>query len=211
MNTHSRFLLSSLAVMSCLGGGIAAAGDDTKKNEPVTSSTFVTKAAQNGMAEVELAKAALEKSQDQDVRNFANKMVTDHTKANSELMSIAKRKNVQAPPALDTKHRAMVDQLKNKSGAAFDAAYAQHMAMDHKKALDLFQNASSSQDVDSELSAFAKKSLPTLEEHKRMADKLNARKGGSAQSGNNSSQSDKSHHSSGENQPSSSQESGSRY
>ena len=169
---HAPFLVPSLAALLCAAASAAAA--DKADSAPLTGSAFVSKAAQAGMAEVELGKVALDKSKDKDVRQFADRMVKDHSKANDELMDIVKRKNMTVPATLDAKHRAMVDALKGKSGEAFNAAYAEHMAMDHDKALDLFKAASRAKDLDAELSGFARKTLPTLEEHKHLADTLKA-------------------------------------
>jgi len=69
----------------------------------------------------------------------------------------------------------MVTMLSAKSGAAFDKAYADHMAKDHSKAVALFESASKSSDP--ELAAFAQKTLPTLQEHKQLADNLRANTG----------------------------------
>ncbi len=124
------------------------------------------------MTEVALGKVALDKSKDERVRNFAERMVQDHSKANTELADIASRKHLDAPSQLDSEHEAMVQAMSGKSGSAFDAAYAQHMAADHSKALALFRNAAKSDDA--ALAAFARKTLPTLQEHKQMADSLRA-------------------------------------
>ncbi len=102
-------------------------------------------------------------------------MVKDHSKANAELASLAESKSLKVPAKLDVRHRAMVDALKLRSGASFDAAYAKHMAADHNKAISLFTKESTSSDTD--LAAFAKKTLPTLKEHKKLADDLNAKVG----------------------------------
>ena len=134
--------------------------------------TFVTMAAEDGMAEVGLAKLALKKSSNNDVKQFAQKMEQDHEQANDQLSSIAKSKGIEVPQKLDAKHDAMMKSLGAKSGKAFDQAYAQHMAKDHSKAVALFQGAAQSSDAD--LAAFAKKTLPTLQEHKQLADNLNA-------------------------------------
>jgi putative membrane protein len=136
-----------------------------------TPQTFVKMAAVDGMAEVDLAKLALKKSSNNDVKQFAQKMEQDHEQANDQLSSIAKSKGLNVPQKLDAKHEAMVKSLSAKSGKAFDQAYAEHMAKDHAKAVALFQGAS--QSSDSDLAAFAKKTLPTLEEHKQLADNLN--------------------------------------
>lgn len=134
---------------------------------------FVQKAAQDGMTEVELGKLVMEKSQNESVRAFAQHMVQDHGKANTELSAIAQKKNLNVPKQLDAQHQKMVQELSSKSGAAFDAAYAEHMAADHAKAVALFKSASAL--TDPELAGFAKKTLPTLQEHKKMADSLTSK------------------------------------
>lgn len=145
---------------------------DAAMTAGATPETFVNMAAQDGMAEVGLAKLALKKSSNDDVKQFAQKMEQDHEQANDQLSSIAKSKGITIPKKLDAKHEAMMKSLSAKSGKAFDQAYAEHMAKDHSKAVALFQGASQSSDAD--LAAFAKKTLPTLEEHKQLADNLNA-------------------------------------
>lgn len=131
---------------------------------------FVNKAAQGGLTEVALSKAAASKSQDPTIRQFANRMVQDHGKANDELSGIAKNKGLPVPDALDAEHQAIVQKMSNKSGADFDRAYSKQMELDHAKTVALFEGATRSSDSD--LAAFAKKTLPTLQEHKQMADKL---------------------------------------
>lgn len=132
--------------------------------------TFVKKAALDGMTEVELGKVALTKSQDAKVRSFAERMVKDHGKAGEQLATLAKSKGLDAPTSLDAEHQSMVQTLSSKSGAAFDAAYGEHMNADHSKAIALFEGASKGSDA--ELAAFAKKTLPTLKEHKQLAQGL---------------------------------------
>ena len=154
-----------LAITGASGAVLAA-----NMGEAPPPAVFVSKAAQDGMTEVELGKVALDKSKDAKVREFAQRMVTDHGKANRELASIAKQKGIEAPQKLDTEHQDMVKKLKAQDGEAFDLEYSRHMNMDHDKAIDLFEATSQSSDAD--LAGFAKKTLPTLKEHKQMASKL---------------------------------------
>jgi putative membrane protein len=154
-----------LAIAGASHAAVAAQGADAPSPK-----TFVDKAAQDGMTEVELGKVALEKSQNPEVRNFAQRMVSDHGKANSELATLAKQKGIDAPKKLDAEHQAMVKNLKAKDGPSFDSEYSHHMNMDHSKAISLFEAASNSPDKD--LAGFARKTLPTLKEHKEMAGKL---------------------------------------
>ena len=157
---------------------LGADADTTAPNLP----TFVNDAAMAGMTEVEVGKLALEKSKDPAIRGFAQRMVTDHTKNNAELATIAKAKGLTPPATLDAEHQAMVSSMKSASGAEFDQQYSMHMNMDHSKALALFEGASQSTDKD--VAKFAKKTIPTLKEHKKMAEKLpGAARTGSAPAG----------------------------
>ncbi len=155
-----------LAIAGASGASLAASAEDS----PPAPSVFVTKAAQDGLTEIELGKVALTKSLDPTVRNFAQRMVTDHGKANQELAAIASAKGIDAPKKLDAEHAALVKNLGAKDGPEFDAEYSTHMNMDHSKAIALFESASKSPDKD--LANFAKKTLPTLQEHKELASKL---------------------------------------
>ncbi len=127
-------------------------------------------AAQTGLAEIEAAKAALARSQDPGIRSFAQRMVRDHGKANDELATLASSKGIDTPKALDSQHQAMLDEITSKTGADFDRSYSQHMSMGHTRAVALFEAAANSPDA--EVSGFARKSLPTLREHQKLAEKL---------------------------------------
>lgn len=164
MNVSQRLLF--LALASASSAVMAAEAESTPPNLP----TFVSKAAQAGMTEVEVGKLALEKSTDPAIRGFAQKMVDDHSKANAELAQIASAKGVTPPKKLDAEHQAMVNSFKNVPAADFDRQYSQHMNMDHTKAIALFESASQAEDP--QLAEFAQKTLPTLKVHKQLAEKL---------------------------------------
>jgi len=130
---------------------------------------FVMEAAQGGMAEVELGQLASEKAQSSDVKQFAQRMVTDHGKANEELKSLAQSKNITLPTDVGAKHKATKDRLSKMSGAAFDRAYMQEMVTDHRKDVSEFEKESKS-GKDPEVKAWDAKTLPTLHEHMQMAE-----------------------------------------
>jgi putative membrane protein len=131
---------------------------------------FVTKAAEGGLTEVALSKAAKATSQDPKIKQFADQMLRDHGQANDELTRIAKSKGLTVPSSLDAEHQGILQKLSNKKGAEFDSAYSKQMLMDHEKTIALFRGAEQSSDPD--LAAFAKKILPTLTEHEKMANSL---------------------------------------
>jgi putative membrane protein len=130
---------------------------------------FVTEAARGGLAEVELGQLASEKASSDQVKQFGQRMVRDHTKANNELKSLAQSKNITLPTDLDAKSKATRDRLSNLSGAAFDRAYMQDMLTDHRKDVSDFRKESQS-GKDAEVKAWAARTLPTLEEHLKLAE-----------------------------------------
>jgi putative membrane protein len=132
--------------------------------------TFVREAAIGGMAEVELSKIA-QKSENSDVKRFAERMIEDHTKANEQLTSIATGLGIDIPKTVDSEHERMRARLQTMHGKAFDDQYAHDMVEDHNKAVTLFQQEERSGN-NAELKQFAQKTLPTLEEHQRMALEL---------------------------------------
>jgi putative membrane protein len=144
--------------------------------------TFVMKAAQDGMAEVELGRAAQQQASSDAVKQFGQRMVTDHGKANEELKSIVANKGVSLPSALDKEHAAHGEKLKRLKGPEFDREYMKHMVDDHKKAVALFEKTSKSA-KDSDVKGFASKTLPTLQEHLKMAQSTQSQLGGSGKSG----------------------------
>ena len=134
---------------------------------------FVKKAAQGGMAEVELGQLALQKSDNADVKKFAQRMVDDHTKANNDLKSVASAKNMTLPETIDAKDEATKQRLSKLSGSQFDQAYMSDMVKDHTKDVSEFKRESMSAKDDS-IKSFASQTLPTLEDHLKEAKKINS-------------------------------------
>jgi putative membrane protein len=124
-----------------------------------------------GMAEVQLGQLAQQQALSDQVKQFAQRMVADHGKANDELGQLAGAKGVQVPAEPGRDQRKAMDKLRKLSGAEFDRGYMKHMVEDHKKDVSDFRKQARTGN-DAELKAFAAKHLPTLEEHLRMAQKL---------------------------------------
>jgi putative membrane protein len=141
-----------------------------------TDRKFVMEAAMGGMAEVELGRLATERGASDAVKQFGQRMVDDHSRANSELMQLVSGKGLTPPTVLDAKHQALVTRMSALSGAAFDSAYAKEMVKDHTKTIALFQREVS-RGTDVDLKAFAQKTLPALQEHLQMARALPNGKG----------------------------------
>jgi len=133
--------------------------------------TFATKAAAGGEAEVALGRLAAEKAESQQVRQFGQQMVTDHSKANQELQAIAKQQNLTLPTKPDASSAATEQRLQASSGTAFDSAYTHDMVQDHQQDVADFQKEASS-GQDPALKAFAQKYLPVLQHHLQMAQQI---------------------------------------
>jgi putative membrane protein len=142
------------------GGGASTLTDAEK--------TFVIAAAQGGMSEVALGSLAAQKGLSADVKSFGNRMVSDHGKANDELKALATNKGIALPTEMAEDHKKTAAGLAKLSGKDFDRAYIADMVADHEKDVAEFEKAM--QEVkDPDLQAWVSKTLPTLQEHLRMA------------------------------------------
>ena len=107
--------------------------------EAASPKDFMTEAAQGGMAEVELGKLASTRGQSAEVKQFGQKMVTEHTRANEELKALAAKKNMTLPAAVSNDQKEDIDELSKLSGAEFDKEYVRMMVEDHQKDVNSFR------------------------------------------------------------------------
>ncbi len=154
--------------------GVQGSLDAGATKMPTMAPEFVAHAARDGMAEVELGKLASARAASEDVKQFARRMVDDHSKANDELKGLASSKNIPVPTDTDADHKMLMDKLGKVSGAEFDRAYMDAMVSDHDHAVAKFR-AFSERGDDPELKKWAEKTLPTLEAHERMAKETAAK------------------------------------
>jgi len=131
-------------------------------NEDVAE--FAVKAANAGMAEVQLGKLAEEKGTAKGVKDFGAMMVKDHTKAGDELKRLASSKNITLPATVSNDTQKHIDDLSKKTGKDFDKDYVNMMVSDHKDAISLFEDAAKNS-KDSTFKTFAVKTIPTLYKH----------------------------------------------
>ncbi|HMB95023.1 MAG TPA: DUF4142 domain-containing protein [Tepidisphaeraceae bacterium] len=132
---------------------------------------FVDEAAQGGMTEVKASQMAVDKAVAPSIKSFAQKMIDDHSKANSELQSLALSKGVTVPSELDSHHQKMIDKLAGLSADDFDKAYVEDMVKDHKDTVDMFEKFAERGD-DHDLKTWAAKTLPTLQMHYSMIQEI---------------------------------------
>ncbi len=131
---------------------------------------FITKAADSGMLELQVAQLAAQKAQNPDVKQFAQQLIQDHTKANQKLMTIASAKNVELDKDDVTKDRAY-RRLNDASSGEFDREFVEFMADQHESDVKLFQKASENA-KDQEVRQFASSTLPHLQQHLQHVQQL---------------------------------------
>ena len=130
---------------------------------------FIEEAARGGVAEVELGKLAAQKASSPEVKQFGQRMVDDHSKANDKLQQLASQKGVNVPNEMDAVSKREYDKLQKLSGASFDQEYIKAMVKDHHKDVKDFQKEEKSA-KDAELKTFVSTTLPTLEQHLKLAE-----------------------------------------
>ena len=168
-------IAASLALFIALAFGafqsMAWAAD--KDMMDASDTKFIKKTSDSGMAEVKLATLATQKAERADVKEFANMLVSDHSKANEELASLAKTKGVEVSAMIPAKAADAFKDLENESGKNFDKAFLDKMEKDHKDCIDDFEKIEKS-GKDGDLKAWVSKTLPTLRAH---LDKVKELKG----------------------------------
>lgn len=130
---------------------------------------FMKNAAEAGKAEVQAAQLALQKSNDQAVRQFAQRLIQDHTHANAQLKQLAQAKAVKLPSDPSALQKSKLEMLRAADGTTFNQQFADSFGVKaHHKAIDLFRKEVD-QGRDPDVKAFARKVLDTLQQHLAIA------------------------------------------
>src|SRR5688572_4130122 len=188
-----RFTRYAAATAACLmmAGAVHAQQDSSAQAQPAGQSQpgakamdldkhFMKSVAGGNMFEIQLSQLAQQKSQDEKVKQFAQKMVQDHTKAGEELKQLAQSKGVQLPQQLPEMKQEELQIFQTLSGAEFDQAYKSCMKVGHAKNVAAFEEKSKHA-KDAELKAWTAKTLPVLQQHKQHVMAMTGDKGDEAQ------------------------------
>jgi putative membrane protein len=180
-NTDTSTTTTSATDTSMTTSTIDTSGTDTSGTTSTTSTSggtvssldpadkdFVMKTAQASMAEVTLGQMASSKATSPDVKNFANRMVSDHGKANDELKQLAQNKGLTLPADVDAESKKTADKLTKASGNDFDKQYMTAMVDGHEKVVKEFEKKSKDA-KDPDLKTWVTNTLPTLQDHLKMA------------------------------------------
>ena len=171
------FLLASTALLVATAAFAQSVPEKTGVNSALgvapKTQDFVTIAAQSDMLEIESSRLALQKADNNKTKQFAEKMIKDHTETSAELKSLVSSGKVQAdaPSSLDKAHQEKLDKLTKLDGKDFTKEYDDMQVSAHKDAVSLFERYGKEGD-NADLKAFAGKTLPHLQEHLKMAQEL---------------------------------------
>jgi putative membrane protein len=142
-----------------------------QEKNSVSDTQFAKQAAQGDLAEVKLGQLAEQKGTNSSVKDFGKRMVTDHTNAQDKLQAAASQDNVTLPSSPNAQQQALYERLSKLSGAQFDKAYSQAMVQDHTTDIAKFKHEAND-GKNTSIKNFASQTLPTLQEHLRMAKQM---------------------------------------
>jgi putative membrane protein len=158
---------SILSIVCCLALGCLPAlaqKAHAAKGAPMTDQQFVDMAAQTDMLEAHLGQMAADQAASQEVKDYAQMLVTDHTGDYQQLSALAAKDGLTVPTGLDAAHNKMIAPFEKLKGAAFDSRYAHEMIAGHTGAIGVYtKEAANAQNTD--LKAYASATLPTLQKH----------------------------------------------
>jgi putative membrane protein len=163
LKSISKFVSVTLG-LTLLAVGLLVPSANAETTLSMADQDFILAAAQGGMTEVKLGELASTNGMRDDVKEFGQMMVKDHTAINDDLKALAAQKGVTLPDSLDAKHQGMVDKMAVLTGSEFDDAYIKGMIKAHQKDAKAFKaEAAATQDAD--IKSFLDKSIPIVEAH----------------------------------------------
>lgn len=172
-----RNVLKALAVVALLSMSVTAFAQATQQQTQETQQAhtvdelFVIVAAQGDMYEINSSQLALERSENEAIRNFAQRMIDDHTMTTERLSEVAAEVGVVPQIGLSLMHQLMIEQLTELQGEAFDHAYVRQQVLAHRNAVAVFEIAADMGENEA-VRNFASENLPALREHLQMAQEL---------------------------------------
>jgi putative membrane protein len=161
-NQMKRVLSTVCCIVLCSLPGFA---QGKAKGASMTDQQFVDFAAQTDMVEANLGQLADSTASSDQVKSYAQMLVTDHTNDYHQLSGVAQQANLKVPDAIDSAHnKAMIAPFQKLKGKAFDHRYAQEMVAGHTKAIAVYKKEAADA-KDQGLKSYAEQALPTLQKH----------------------------------------------
>ena len=158
-------IIIGLALTLAMASTVLAQQDDESAHAADT--LFIGAAAASNVFEIGSARLAVENAESQDVKDLAQTIIEDHTKAESQLLQVAEGLDAKPNSEPTSAQQLMLNYLGTLSGTEFDAAYLEQQVVAHQEAVGLFEIASGLVQ-DQQLKAFVDETLPVLQEHTQM-------------------------------------------
>lgn len=170
MNSPRVLAAVILASIALLCGASTAIAQNTTSPSALDKK-FVQAALQGGAAEVQLGKLAVQKAKSEDVKQFGQKMVDDHTKMGDQMKEVAKKEGISIPSGVPAKDKQLETKLKSLSGESFDSAYIKAMLKDHQHDLSEFKKEADSGN-DTSIKDAASQGQQVISEHLKMVEEI---------------------------------------
>jgi putative membrane protein len=148
----------------------------TVKSDVGADSKFIREVNADNMMEVSLGKLAEQKADNAAVKQFGQRMVTDHTKSQNDWTNLATKNGLTIKAGMGPRHRAKINRLQKLSGKAFDQAYMTMAVRNHKDDIDYFQKEGQAAHS-AEVRDLASSTLPTLQDHFKQAKEVGVQVG----------------------------------
>jgi putative membrane protein len=170
MHKHTLLIAGLFASVSILPLA-AHAADNTNDTISTQDEFFANAARQGDQTEIVTSQAAEDRSKNPDIRNFAKKMISDHTYIDDQLKKAIEGTDISLPADFDPPHQMMVDHVKGASDADFDRDYIMGQDKAHQEAISAFQTEANT-GINPRLKALAAQTLPVLQDHLAMLMKI---------------------------------------
>ncbi len=161
-----------ILVLFFIGIGVVIASSAFAQRSGVASAAdFVHRASLSDMFEIQSSQIALDRARSEDVKNFAQRMIDDHTQASKRLDGILKTTSMSMTKTLDAEHQGKIDELNSAPDANFDNRYISMQIAAHERAVQLFSDYGR-RGMDPALKSFASEMVPTLQNHLKEAQQI---------------------------------------
>ncbi|MGA9586798.1 MAG: DUF4142 domain-containing protein [Terracidiphilus sp.] len=148
---------------------VSVAQDTTSPS--ASDKKIVQAALQGGTAEVRLGQLAVQKSNTQDVKQFGQKMIDDHTKLGDQMKEVAQKEGISIPTGAPAKDKQLETTLSSLSGDSFDNAYIKAMIKDHQHDLSEFKREANSGN-DTSIEDAASQGRQVISEHLKLIEQI---------------------------------------
>lgn len=138
---------------------------------PEEAAAFLGQAAQDSLAEIELCEMALQKTENDDVKMFAQRMIDEHGQMGSRIEQLAAGMGIDLPKQEQDEDKSVMQQMEKLSGAEFDRKFMEHNVEDHEKDVKVFQHYADTAG-DEDIRKLARDGAARLREHLKMAQDI---------------------------------------